>query len=79
MNAKLTGSSDATQNISGVWFPDAKSKLVVQDLPPVIEDIKDLHRDIVRQKYDFFTPQPVVGKSLEPLFTTEPNTKLTYL
>lgn len=42
-----------------------EGKLVVQDLPPVIADIedKDLHRDIVRQEYDFFTPQPVVGKS----------------
>jgi hypothetical protein len=61
-------------------FPDAKGKLVVQDLPPVIDDIKDLHEDIVRQKYDFFTPQPVVGKiTFWPLFTTEPNAKLTYL
>ncbi|TVY47936.1 Demethylsterigmatocystin 6-O-methyltransferase [Lachnellula occidentalis] len=45
-------------------FPDdarGQGKLVVQDLPPVIADIADLHADIVRQEYDFFTPQPVVG------------------
>ncbi|TVY18906.1 O-methyltransferase asqD [Lachnellula arida] len=38
-----------------------KGKLVLQDMPPVIADIGDLHGDIVRQEYDFFTPQPVVG------------------
>jgi len=37
--------------------------LVLQDLPPVIDDIKDLHPDIVRMEYDFFTPQPIKGKA----------------
>ena len=53
-------------------FPDAKGKLVVQDLPPVLDDIKILHGEIVRQRYNLFTPQPVVGQSFfQPLFTTE--------
>ncbi|KAH8594262.1 putative O-methyltransferase [Bisporella sp. PMI_857] len=42
-------------------FPDAQGKLVVQDLPPVIDDIKELSEDIVRMKHDFFTPQPIKG------------------
>ena len=42
-------------------FPQVKSGLVLQDLPPVIDDIASLDEDIVRMKYDFFTPQPVKG------------------
>ncbi|KAK0108211.1 hypothetical protein ONS95_003031 [Cadophora gregata] len=42
-------------------FPEAKGSLVLQDLPPVIDDIKELHEDIVRMKHDFFTPQSVEG------------------
>ena len=38
-------------------------KLVLQDLPFVIDDIKELDAEIVRMKYDFWTPQPVKGKS----------------
>ena len=34
-------------------------KLVLQDLPFVIADIKDLDSEIERMPYDFFTPQPV--------------------
>ncbi|TVY40234.1 O-methyltransferase [Lachnellula subtilissima] len=41
-------------------FPDGKGRLVLQDLPPVIADIRELHADIVRQEYDFLTPQPVI-------------------
>jgi hypothetical protein len=48
--------------------PDVGGKLVLQDLPPVIEDIKDLHEDIVRVKHDFFTPQPVKGPSTSQSF-----------
>lgn len=43
-------------------FPSARGELILQDLPPVIDDIKTLHEDIVRMNYDFFTPQPVRGK-----------------
>ncbi len=42
-------------------FPDEKGKLILQDLPPVIGDIKELHEDIVRLEHDFFTPQPIRG------------------
>jgi hypothetical protein len=42
-------------------FPDAPGKLVLQDLPPVIDNIKALNNKIVRQKIDFFQEQPVKG------------------
>ena len=48
-------------------FPDAKGSLVLQDLPPVIDDIKELHSDILRMKCDFFTPQSVEGLFLTNL------------
>lgn len=43
-------------------FPQAAGKLILQDLPPVIDDIKELHADIIRMKYDFFNPQPLTGE-----------------
>ena len=43
-------------------FPSQTGRLVLQDLPSVIDDIKELHPDIVRMKYDFFTEQPIKGK-----------------
>lgn len=43
-------------------FPEAAGKLILQDLPEVIDDISDLNPEIVRMKYDFFTPQPIKGK-----------------
>jgi len=42
-------------------YPDLRGKLVLQDLPPVINNIKDLDASITRQPHDFFTPQPVQG------------------
>lgn len=42
-------------------FPEASGKLILQDLPGVINEIQDLDGRIVRMKYDFFTPQPVIG------------------
>ncbi|RYP75811.1 hypothetical protein DL770_007328 [Monosporascus sp. CRB-9-2] len=42
-------------------FPDQKGRLVLEDLPVVIDDIKQLDEDIERVKYDFFTPQPIIG------------------
>ena len=41
--------------------PDAPGRLVLQDLPPVIDSIQDLTSKVERQKYDFFTPQPIKG------------------
>ncbi|KAH7117892.1 S-adenosyl-L-methionine-dependent methyltransferase [Dendryphion nanum] len=42
-------------------YPKAPGKLVLQDLPPVIENIKILAPAIIRQPSDFFTPQKVRG------------------
>lgn len=42
-------------------YPDAPGKLVLQDLPPVIDNIKSLDDRIVRQKIDMFQEQPVKG------------------
>lgn len=42
-------------------FPDAPGALVLQDTAPVIENIKSLSPTVVRQKHDFFQPQPVHG------------------
>ncbi|PVH85194.1 putative O-methyltransferase [Cadophora sp. DSE1049] len=42
-------------------FPEAKGSMILQYLPPVIDDIKELHGDIVRMNHDFFTPQSVEG------------------
>ncbi|KAI9687501.1 MAG: hypothetical protein M1822_002111, partial [Bathelium mastoideum] len=39
-------------------FPRATGQFVLQDLPAVISDIKRLNKDIRRQAYDIFTPQP---------------------
>jgi hypothetical protein len=43
-------------------YPDAPGRLVLQDLPPVIDSIKELPPKIERQKYDFFEKQPIKGK-----------------
>ena len=43
-------------------FPKQAGRLVLQDLPSVIDDVKELHPDIVRMKYDIFTKQPILGK-----------------
>jgi hypothetical protein len=50
-------------------FPQVEKGLVLQDLPPVIDDITSLDESIVRMKHDFFTPQPVKGlaSSITPL------------
>ena len=42
-------------------YPNHPGKLVLQDLPPVIAEIKDLDSAIERQPHDFFTRQPVQG------------------
>lgn len=42
-------------------FPDAPGKLILQDLPPTIDNVKQLDDAVIRMKYDFFTPQPVQG------------------
>ncbi|GKZ26494.1 hypothetical protein AbraIFM66951_002574 [Aspergillus brasiliensis] len=42
-------------------FPDAPGKLILQDLPMMIHQIKDLDPSIVRMEYDFREEQPVKG------------------
>ncbi|KAJ5876791.1 hypothetical protein N7455_000256 [Penicillium solitum] len=42
-------------------FPAAAGKLVLEDLPSVIEDIQKLDSGIQRVKHNFFEPQPVKG------------------
>ncbi len=42
-------------------FPSIPGKLVVQDLPGVVESIVDLPAGIQAMPYDFFKPQPVKG------------------
>jgi hypothetical protein len=37
--------------------------LILQDLAPVIASVQDLPNEIEKLSYDFFTPQPVKGKS----------------
>ena len=41
--------------------PNAEGKIGLQDLPPVIDDIKELHEDIIKVKHDFFTSQLIKG------------------
>lgn len=43
-------------------FPQDKGKLVLEDLPAVVDDIKNTKNGIMLQKYDFFQPQPVQGR-----------------
>ncbi|KAK1069941.1 hypothetical protein LTR74_004572 [Friedmanniomyces endolithicus] len=43
-------------------FPGIKGRLIVQDLPEVIEGIKVLDPRIERMPYDFLTPQPEAVK-----------------
>ena len=42
-------------------FPVGAGKLVLEDLPSVIEDIQKLDSNIQRVKHSFFEPQPVKG------------------
>ena len=42
-------------------FPALQGKLVVQDIPVVIDDVKDLPAGVEAMGYDFFQPQPVKG------------------
>jgi hypothetical protein len=44
-------------------FPNAPGRLILQELPPVLEAIQHLHPRIERMGYDFFTEQPIKGKS----------------
>lgn len=43
-------------------FPDAPGRLILQDLPVVLEQVQGLNPRIERMEHDFFTEQPVKGK-----------------
>ncbi|KAJ8122222.1 hypothetical protein ONZ43_g1529 [Nemania bipapillata] len=43
-------------------YPHSKGKIVLQDLPAVIGNIKRFNGDIELMEYNFFTPQPIKGK-----------------
>ncbi|KAJ4345332.1 uncharacterized protein N0V89_011462 [Didymosphaeria variabile] len=45
----------------GKKFEACKGRLVLEDLPAVIGDIKQLDERVERVEYDFFTSQPIVG------------------
>jgi hypothetical protein len=42
-------------------FPDAAGRFILEDLPAVIDDVKELDASIERIKCNFFEPQPVKG------------------
>ena len=44
------------------WFPHLPGRLILQDVPNVIDSLTNLHEDITPMKYDFFTPQPIKGR-----------------
>jgi hypothetical protein len=52
-------------------YNDAPGRLVLQDLPVVIDAIKDLDPKIERMNHDFHTEQPVKGTS--HLLSTPPH------
>lgn len=51
-------------------FPSAPGRLVLQDLPPVIDSIQVLDAKIERQKYDFFQTQPIKGIAIKRVGVT---------
>ena len=43
-------------------FPQAKGRKILQDLPDVVKEVESTN-EMEAMEYDFFTPQPVKGKS----------------
>lgn len=50
------------------FFPTVPGKLILQDLPAVIDQIHDQDSAIIYMKYDFHTEQPIKGKHLQVKF-----------
>lgn len=42
-------------------YPNLAGRLILQDLPVAIDNIKELGSGIEKMKYDFFTTQPIIG------------------
>jgi hypothetical protein len=45
-----------------VRFPDVPGRLVLQDLPAVVDSVQSLHPSIEKMAHDFFTEQQIKGK-----------------
>lgn len=43
-------------------YPQSKGRLILQDLPGVLDNVKQLDEGIKLMSHDFFTPQPIKGK-----------------
>ena len=43
-------------------FPGAKGRMILQDLPGVIDGVRELDLRIERMAYDMFLPQPIEGE-----------------
>ncbi len=43
-------------------YPSAKGRLILQDLPGVLDHVKGLNEGIRVTSHDFFIPQPIKGK-----------------
>lgn len=55
----------AFQEAFGDWSWQDQTRLILQDLPPVLEEIPEnaLSKNVLKMSHDFFTEQPVKGKS----------------
>ena len=42
-------------------FPDAKGRMLLQDLPHIISDVQHLNPRIESMAHDMFLPQPIEG------------------
>jgi hypothetical protein len=49
-------------------FPALQGSLILEELPEVIDSIKELDTSIERVKHDFFLPQPEVAKGAKAYF-----------
>jgi len=54
------GKGHATEKIREIT-KSIPGRVILQDLPAVIEDIDEPLPGVERVKYDFFTPQPING------------------
>lgn len=44
-------------------FPHMKGRMILQEVPHVIDDAQNLHPSIERMKHDMFEPQPIKGNT----------------
>ena len=56
-------------------FPKAKGRVVVQDLPHVIDDGSDIHADIEKVNQDIFEKNTIKGISIHPQQSPTPQIK----